>query len=174
MGPLPGLKLKTFPERAERWKRPREVRPERTTLADLEAQAPRRLPIAYPDGVQRPLTRGDCVDAPRPCPWVSCRHHLYLDVHPLTGHLTLNFPDLDPDEIPETCSLDVADYEGITLDQCGQALNLTRERIRQIELRLKSRVAAAARRPGSLEAALKEAHELMLEDPERPEGWPVL
>lgn len=33
----------------------------------------------------------------------------------------------------ESCSLDVADREGQTLDQIGTIMNLTRERIRQIE-----------------------------------------
>ena len=32
------------------------------------------------DGVARPLTRAECKDGPRPCPWVSCRHHLLLEV----------------------------------------------------------------------------------------------
>lgn len=32
------------------------------------------------EGIQRPRTRADCVDAPRPCPWASCRHHLLLEV----------------------------------------------------------------------------------------------
>jgi DNA-directed RNA polymerase sigma subunit (sigma70/sigma32) len=33
----------------------------------------------------------------------------------------------------ETCSLDVADRGGITLEEVGELLNLTRERIRQVE-----------------------------------------
>jgi DNA-directed RNA polymerase sigma subunit (sigma70/sigma32) len=35
----------------------------------------------------------------------------------------------------ETCSLDVADKGGITLEEVGEILNLTRERIRQVEVR---------------------------------------
>jgi DNA-directed RNA polymerase sigma subunit (sigma70/sigma32) len=35
----------------------------------------------------------------------------------------------------ETCSLDVADRGGITLEDVGAILNLTRERIRQVEVR---------------------------------------
>ena len=35
----------------------------------------------------------------------------------------------------ETCSLDVADRGGITLEEVGEILNLTRERIRQVEVR---------------------------------------
>jgi hypothetical protein len=30
--------------------------------------------------IPRPITRGDCLQEARPCPWVSCRHHLLLEV----------------------------------------------------------------------------------------------
>lgn len=81
----------------------------------------------------RPRRRSDCVDGPRPCPWVSCRFHLYLDIHPESGSVKLNFPDLEVWEMPYTCALDVADQGENTLDDVGQILNLTRERIRQVE-----------------------------------------
>ncbi len=82
----------------------------------------------------RPQTRGDCRNATRPCPWISCKYHLYLDVNPQTGSIKLNFPDLEVWEMTETCALDVADRGGITLEDVGSLLNLTRERIRQVEL----------------------------------------
>jgi DNA-directed RNA polymerase specialized sigma24 family protein len=91
--------------------------------------------MVYPDDVDRPQTRGDCENMPRPCPFVSCAHHLYLDVSDETGSIKLNFPHLEPWEMGETCSLDVADRGGITLEEVGAILNLTRERIRQIEVR---------------------------------------
>ena len=34
----------------------------------------------------------------------------------------------------ETCALDVADRGGITLEEVGELVNLTRERIRQVEV----------------------------------------
>ena len=40
----------------------------------------------------------------------------------------------------ETCSLDVADRGGITLEEVGAILNLTRERIRQVEVRGLSKI----------------------------------
>ncbi len=89
---------------------------------------------AYPEDVERPATRGDCENMPRPCPFVSCAHHLYLDINPGTGSIKLNFPHLEPWEMGETCSLDVADRGGITLEEVGAILNLTRERIRQVEV----------------------------------------
>lgn len=85
-------------------------------------------------GDARPKSRGDCADGPRPCPWVSCKFHLYLDVNPETGSIKLNFPDLEVWEMADTCALDVADRGGITLEEVGEILNLTRERIRQVEV----------------------------------------
>ena len=80
----------------------------------------------------RPTTRGECGEQ-RPCPWVSCRHHLYLDVNPETGSVKLNFPDREPWELERSCSLDVAEQHGKTLDEVGETMNVTRERVRQLE-----------------------------------------
>jgi len=47
-----------------------------------------------------------------------------------------NFTEEDPTNIPQTCALDVADTNmPNTLDAIGKLLNLTRERVRQIERR---------------------------------------
>lgn len=91
----------------------------------------------------RPRRRGDCVDdygrpkeEMRPCPYVGCSQHLYLDVNPANGSIKLNFPDIKPDELhlmEETCALDVADRSDHTLEQVGEIMNFTRERTRQIE-----------------------------------------
>jgi hypothetical protein len=91
----------------------------------------------YPaiDGVEKPRTRGECVEGVRPCPWVSCRHHLYLEVNSESGSIKFNFPALEVDELAESCSLDVADRGEHTLEQVGRLTNLTRERARQIETR---------------------------------------
>jgi len=97
----------------------------------------------------RPRKRGDCVDVPRPCPWVGCRHNLYLEVSRVSGGLHLNFPHLEPDEMQESCSLDVADRGGATLEVVGATLNLTRERIRQVELRALEGLERVSKRPGS-------------------------
>ncbi len=78
----------------------------------------------------RPKTRADCVDAARPCLFVSCKHNLYLDVNPKTGSIKLNFPDKEIFDLPETCALDVAERGGITLEEVGAIMNLTRERVR--------------------------------------------
>jgi hypothetical protein len=83
---------------------------------------------------ERPRTRGDCVGGERPCPWVGCRYHLYLHVNPETGRIAMAYPDLEPDEIGESCSLDVADRGGVTLEEVGAIMGLTRERIRQVQV----------------------------------------
>lgn len=82
----------------------------------------------------RPRTRGDCIDGARPCPWVGCRHHFYLDVSEI-GSIKLNFPELDVADLTESCALDVADRGAITLEATAQTMNLTRERVRQIEVK---------------------------------------
>lgn len=82
----------------------------------------------------KPRTREDCHKMSRPCLYVSCRHHLYLDVNEETGSVKINFPDKEIWELEETCALDVAENGGVTLEEAGLIMNLTRERIRQIEI----------------------------------------
>ncbi|MFZ5440984.1 MAG: sigma factor-like helix-turn-helix DNA-binding protein [Myxococcota bacterium] len=83
----------------------------------------------------RPKSRADCINSPRPCVFVSCKYNLYLDVNPETGSIKLNFPDKEIWELEYTCALDVAEKGGITLEEVGEIMNLTRERIRQVETR---------------------------------------
>ena len=64
---------------------------------------------------------------------MACRFHLYVDVNPNNGSIKLNFPDREPWEIGETCALDVAERGGMTLEEIGDLLNVTRERARQVE-----------------------------------------
>jgi len=92
--------------------------------------------IALADSMdyRRPETRADCREGIRPCPFVACKHHLYLDVNPVTGSIKINFPDIEVWEMKETCALDIAERGGITLEDVGAIMNLTRERIRQVEM----------------------------------------
>lgn len=96
---------------------------------------------------QRPRTLADCDAAGLgdrvPCPFVSCKHHLAVDVDGRTGSIKSNFPDRDPDEVPHTCSLRVADEGGLTLEDVAAAMNLTRERVRQLELLALAKIRAA-------------------------------
>jgi hypothetical protein len=63
--------------------------------------------------LRRPRTRGDCVDGPRPCPWVSCHYHLALEVawatNARTPHVRVLFDPDDWTSDTPTCVLDIAD-----------------------------------------------------------------
>ena len=71
------------------------------------------------DDLTRPRTRGDCLSGgtneARPCPWNTCKHS-FMDAAGVTH-----------------CTLDFADKGGMTLEEIGDILGLTRERARQIE-----------------------------------------
>jgi hypothetical protein len=89
-----------------------------------------------------PDTRGDCRDGVRPCPLVSCRHHLLLDVSE-DGRLLLT-RDLDEDDadsivdalatMPETCSLDVADRGECTSEVTARMLGLGVNAIEKLQI----------------------------------------
>lgn len=70
----------------------------------------------------------------RPCLYVGCAHHLYLDINPKDGKIKYNFSVL-PEEMGDSCVLDVAEEGETTLDVVGAKLGVTRERARQIEAR---------------------------------------
>lgn len=90
--------------------------------------------VEYPEGVSRPAKRSDCMGIPRPCPFVGCRYHLFLDVNETTGSIKFNFPNLEPHQLLDSCSLDLVDqHQELTLEYIGEIMNLSRERIRQIE-----------------------------------------
>jgi len=119
-------------------RRRRRTRPRSKTIAmkRLTREELRVGAMMYPPvDIPRPSTREECRGEARPCPWVACKHHLYLDINPETGSIKINFPDLEPWELSNTCALDVAERGGITLEEVGEIMNLTRERIRQVEVR---------------------------------------
>lgn len=115
------------------------VRARTISMKRLSKRELERGRMLYPEtDYDKPRTRADCLQGPhaeRPCPFVSCKHHLYLDVSERSGAIKLNFPDLEVWEMPETCALDIADRGGITLEEVGAIMNLTRERVRQLETR---------------------------------------
>jgi hypothetical protein len=77
-----------------------------------------------------PKTRAECKYGERPCPYVRCRYHLALEVKP-NGSLSENFHEIC--EMKETCVLDVAERGENTLEYIGECMNITRERVRQLE-----------------------------------------
>jgi DNA-directed RNA polymerase sigma subunit (sigma70/sigma32) len=68
------------------------------------------------------------------------------------GGLIFNRPDVDEslDGLRDTCALDVADRGGTTLEEVGLHMNLTRERIRQIEEVALDKLYCEIRFPGLL------------------------
>lgn len=112
----------------------------------------KRLPIVANDVGDpfppKPTCRSECADVPRPCPFVSCRHHLYLDVNETTGTIKFNHPDIEPDQMVASCSLDVADEGGATLEAVAVTLGLTRERVRQVEVLASRKAKALVERSG--------------------------
>lgn len=126
--------------------------------------------------VERPRTRGDCVEGQRPCPWLSCRHHLAIEVHgdmrrggglsstlskigagrtrvlsDLASHdafIAWSTAVLDSLDQRDTCSLDVADRGGATTVSVARVLRLTKQRVDQIEQRAKRNAVDALRREG--------------------------
>jgi hypothetical protein len=117
--------------RRKRAVRARTISVKRMTKRELEIGR-----LLYPqEDHDKPKTRVECLNGERPCPFVSCKHHLFLDVSSRTGAIKLNFPDLEVWDMQETCALDVADRGGTTLEEVGAIMNLTRERIRQVEVK---------------------------------------
>jgi hypothetical protein len=127
-----------------RSRRPRAIRAASIVVSRLSLRELHTARAEYPEAAVRhlPMVCGECANGARPCPFVSCSHHLYLDVDGATGSIKLNFPDLEPDEMEQSCALDVALGAGdpatgvgggATLNEIANVLNVTRERVRQIE-----------------------------------------
>jgi len=127
-------------------RRSRRKRDVRARTISVKRMTKRELEIGkllYPESdYYKPKTRAECAEGPRPCPYVSCKHHLFIDVSPRTGAIKLNFPDLEVWELGESCALDVADRGGTTLEDVGAIMNLTRERIRQVEVKALAKLEA--------------------------------
>jgi len=133
------LALELEPEITREQRRSRRKRDVRARTISVKRMTKRELEIGrllFPEtDYWKPRNRAECAEGPRPCPFVSCKHHLFIDVSPRTGAIKLNFPDLEVWDLGESCALDVADRGGITLEEVGVIMNLTRERVRQLETR---------------------------------------
>lgn len=124
----------------ERWLRqaiPRAKTINVSRISKCDIESGRR---AYPEAILRPKRRAACEQGLRPCPYVGCRYNLYLDVDLANGSIKLNFPHLEPHEMTESCALDVAARGELAFEDVGELMNLTRERVRQIEQRAQRRM----------------------------------
>lgn len=104
----------------------------RSTLYIRDMQRAKPRPQTELPQHNRPITRGDCVEGPRPCPFTSCRYHLFLDVTP-AGSIKMHFAGEEEAlaQMEETCALDVADKGGMGMDTIGKYFNVTGARIQQ-------------------------------------------
>jgi hypothetical protein len=134
------------PEITREQRRSRRKRDVRARTISVKRMTKRELEIGrllFPEtDYWKPRNRAECAEGPRPCPFVSCKHHLFIDVSPRTGAIKLNFPDLEVWDLGESCALDVADKHGTTLEDVGAIMNLTRERIRQVEVKALAKLEA--------------------------------
>jgi len=111
-----------------------------TFIPSSTARRRERQELAQVTSIVRPKTRGDCEpggsNAARPCPWVSCRYHLYFDLR-RNGRpgrpRAARVPELE--ELEETCALDLAAHGGMSHEEVGEALYLSGTRIEQVEKR---------------------------------------
>lgn len=99
----------------------------------------------------RPRTRAGC-NVEGVCPFVSCRHHLFLDVNQtgsiktgalkyfVIGRSPADFDKWAEDltdrlvEADHTCALDAAEDGPRQLDQIGELIGVSRQRVRQVEI----------------------------------------
>lgn len=91
-----------------------------------------------------PKTRGDCAHGVRPCPWVRCKWHMVWEHQQGAtrgfGRYTYHPEQVDIFDLADTCVLDVADRGPVTLEEVGNAIGSSRERVRQIEAKALSRL----------------------------------
>jgi predicted DNA-binding protein (UPF0251 family) len=100
-----------------------------------------------------PASRAECADLPRPCPMVSCRFHLLLDVAK-DGRLykTHQFDEHSADSVlsalesmQETCALDVAEWGGVYQEDAAKLMNMSRRWLDEVEQEAKRKAAGRIR-----------------------------
>ncbi len=119
-------------------------RPTRAQLQEITRDA-----AEYPErpggDYRRPRTFGECesagLGAETPCPFVSCKYHLAVDVSRY-GSIKHNMPHVEPGELEHSCTLRVAEIGGLTLDDVAAVMNMSRERVRQLEDQILAKIAA--------------------------------
>jgi hypothetical protein len=100
-------------------------------MAGLRAIRSRHLSI-YDTGRTVPKTRGECRDAVRPCPRITCRYHLANDdngtagIRLNPGMVALIADQLENDLPPtfDTCALDVADRGESTVYEISELMSI--------------------------------------------------
>lgn len=111
--------------------RPRQPVAARQSRVGLSVEARAELAQIESDlgQVQRPRKVSECPTGP--CAFVSCRHHLAIDVGP-RGALKIAFKGKEIDKLAETCALRAAAQGPQTTVEIGRLLAVTPARISQI------------------------------------------
>lgn len=115
----------------------------RVVTLPLTPGDPRRTAGHTHEDYVRPTTRAECRGGVRPCPWVSCKSHLGLDVLPERGGMLLLRPEVfeadeDGDAVEESCAEDVAEQagaDGLSYEEIGELMGLSRQSVYQFEQR---------------------------------------
>lgn len=108
---------------------------------------------------RRPERRSDCTgpDAIRPCPWVSCRHHLGGDALDHRSGVRWGANTRADEGLLDdySCSLDVVDEhpEGMGRKSVAWLLGISSDRVMQIELLALRRLYAGDLSTGDLRSA---------------------
>ncbi len=88
----------------------------------------------------RPRSRAACLGGARPCPWVSCRYHLAVELVRTSAHEQRR----PLEALPETCALDVADGGGRSSDEVAALMGVSRQLIDLITSAALSKLSAIA------------------------------
>lgn len=116
---------------------------------------------------EKPRTRAECAEIPRPCVFVSCKYNLFLDVmRNKKGQVTSVVENKGvncPSQVPpgESCALDVAERGPKSMDDVGALLRLRRQRIEQLEKELLIKLREAAIKRGLTEEDLNDDARLL-------------
>ena len=115
--------------------RPRSLRRQKLTRKErAQFKVDRRYLQRQGVYAHRAQTWGECQERnpAGPCGWVSCSMNLFLEVDE-EGIIKENFPGRQVWELEETCALRVAAEGEHTLERVGEILNITQERVRQLQ-----------------------------------------
>lgn len=148
----------------------------------------------YPEQtLDRPRTTRECdeefLDMGTPgqaCPFLSCVHHLAIDVNERTGSYSINVPfeleDEESDPVPSvtlderayTCSRKAALDGPQTMESIGEAIGVTRERVRQIVDSALNKLSLDARNKRHLPIAMELIGietPISMQEPKRGQTW---
>jgi len=79
---------------------------------------------------ERPTKRSECPGY-RPCPFVSCKYNLFLDITE-EGDIRFNFDGVEPWQMRNSCALDVAEKGPLKIVDVSAMVNLTKAETEEV------------------------------------------